>query len=98
MKRFIGVFTMSHENNGVRALPPGTCETGKRFRTPFLVCEDSNLVFEFHVAAALVTRPSPRASGKNPARVAKSGSRRAARRRWAQAVLGRRSYSGGRQL
>ena len=40
MKRFIGVFTMSHENNGVRALPPETFETGERFRTPFLVCED----------------------------------------------------------
>ena len=40
MKRFIGVSSMSHENKGVRALPPGTCETGKRFRTPFLVCED----------------------------------------------------------
>ena len=31
---------MSHENNGVRALPPETFETGERFRTPFLVCED----------------------------------------------------------
>ena len=40
MKRFIGVSSMSHENKGVRALPPETFETGERFRTPFLVCED----------------------------------------------------------
>ena len=44
MKFFlIGVTTMSHENKGVRALPQETFETGERFRTPFLVCEDSTL-------------------------------------------------------
>ena len=47
MKRFIGVFTMSHENKGVRALPPETFETGERFRTPFLVCEDLYVVAHF---------------------------------------------------
>ena len=40
MKRFIGVSSMSHENKGVRALPPETFETGEPFRTPLLVCED----------------------------------------------------------
>ena len=45
MKMFIGdgVSTFQyviHEIKGVRALPPETFETGERFRTPFLVCED----------------------------------------------------------
>ena len=63
MKRFIGVFTMSHENKGVRALPPETFETGERFRTPFLVCEDKNTCSSIHFGPWRALQATPLARG-----------------------------------